>query len=364
MHEHTLLERQNSANYEEYADSVCSRTVTQLEDILGYIFRVKKTRIINEIIENESSEDENDDLPVSTPIAFFTKLYRCSQDKSSANYSKYDKTCAVPPPKRRRRISQTRYGCNGRIRIFVPNNADGADIDLHTLGPIHVRHGEILLHFSHKCSHPPRERKPVPQIIRDFIKNPANRCRSASEMYGKVLNAAAGGDFGGSIDMTDITDDNIRYWWSLESKLIYQRDEDAWKSAVAFLQEQLDVPVHSYIHLRRRSFCWYVHKQLDVDLSKVTEVYIDSTHSTNTQNAELFAIIACEDGYGVPLAYMLMEKMPTDDSTLFPGEVTEACTRFFSHAKEVGLYPILIHTDKSAAELAAIKVCIVSEIIV
>jgi len=56
---------------------------------------------------------------------------------------------------------------------------------------------------------------------------------------------------------------------------------------------------------------------------------------------------------------MLMEKMPTDDSTLFPGEVTEACTRFFSHAKEVGLYPILIHTDKSAAELAAIKVCIV-----
>src|SRR5436190_16584985 len=45
MHEHTLLERQNSANYEEYTDSVCSRTVTQLEDILGYIFRVKRREL-------------------------------------------------------------------------------------------------------------------------------------------------------------------------------------------------------------------------------------------------------------------------------------------------------------------------------
>jgi hypothetical protein len=107
-----------------------------------------------------------------------------------------------------------------------------------------------------------------------------------------------------------------------------------------------------------------VHKQLNVGLSKVTEVYIDSTHSTNTQNAELFAIIAREGGYGVPIAYMLMEKMPTDDSTLFPGEVTEACTRFFCHAKEAGLYPILVPMDKSAAELAAIKVCIVSEMVV
>jgi len=335
-----------------------------LEDILGYIFRVKETRIVNEISENESSQEGNDDLPVSAPTACLTRLYRCSQDNSTANYSKYDKTCAVPPPKRRRRTSQIRHGCNGRIRIFVPNNSHGADIDLHTLRPIHVRHGEVLLHFTHKCGHSPRERKPIPQIIRDFIKNPANRCRSASEMYGKVLNAATKGDLGDTIDMTDITDDNIRYWWSLESKLIYQRNKDPWKSAVVFMQEQPDVLIHSYIDRRRRSFCWYVHKQMDVDLSKVTEVYIDSTHSTNTQNAELFGIIACEDGYGVPVAYMLMEKMPTDDSTLFPGEVTEACTQFFCHAKEAGLYPILIHTDKSAAEIAAIKVCNVNEMIV
>ena len=318
-------------------------------------------RNISETNDSESSQEENDDdVLVSRSTAHFTRLYRCSQDNSSASYSKYDKTSAVPPPKRRRRIAQSKYGCNGRIRIFVPDNFHGADINLHILGPFHVKHGEILLHFSHKCGHPPRERKPVPQIIRDFIKSRASSCRSASDMYDKVLNAVKAGDLGETIDMTVITDDNVRYWWSLESKLIYQRDTDPWKSAVAFLQEQPDVLIHSYIDLRRRFFSWYVHKQLDVDLSKVTEIYIDSTHSTNTQNAELFAIIACENGYGVPVAYMLMEKMSTDDSILFPGEVTEACTRFFSHAKEVGLYPILIHTDKCAAELAAIKVCTIS----
>jgi len=58
---------------------------------------------------------------------------------------------------------------------------------------------------------------------------------------------------------------------------------------------------------------------------------------------------------------MLTEKKPTDDSKKFPGEVTEACTQFFHHAKQLGLYPVLIHTDKSAAEIAAIRVCSIPE---
>jgi hypothetical protein len=116
------------------------------------------------------------------------------------------------------------------------------------------------------------------------------------------------------------------------------------------------VTVHSYTHERRKFFCWYFAKLFDVDLSKVSEIYIDSTHSTNGQNAELFAIIACEAGYGIPVAYMLMEKKSADDSRVFPREVIAACTRYFYHAKELGLDPVLVHTDKSAAELAGIKV--------
>jgi hypothetical protein len=97
-------------------------------------------------------------------------------------------------------------------------------------------------------------------------------------------------------------------------------------------------------------------EQFQIDLKTVSEVYIDSTHGTNGQNAEFFGIITCENGYGVPVGYMLMEKKSTDDSKLFPGEVIEACTRFFAHARELGLKPTLVHIDKSTAEIAEIKV--------
>jgi hypothetical protein len=40
------------------------------------------------------------------------------------------------------------------------------------------------------------------------------------------------------------------------------------------------------------------------------EIYVDSTHKTNINKAELFAIIGEEDGVGIPLGYMLMEKKP------------------------------------------------------
>ena len=79
-------------------------------------------------------------------------------------------------------------------------------------------------------------------------------------------------------------------------------------------------------------------------------------HSTNGQNVELFAIIACEAGYGIPVAYMLMKKKSAEDSRVFLREVIAACTRYFYHAKELGLDPVSVRTDKSAAELAGIKV--------
>lgn len=85
------------------------------------------------------------------------------------------------------------------------------------------------------------------------------------------------------------------------------------------------------------------------------EVYIDSTHRTNVNKAELFGIIAEENGTGIPIGYMLMENKPTVDSEAFPGEVTSCCTRFFQYAFQNGLNPRMIHTDKSAAEINAIK---------
>jgi hypothetical protein len=190
------------------------------------------------------------------------------------------------------------------------------------------------------------------------LRDPANNSQTASEAYGKLVRAVNTGALRNvNVDMVDITLDNVRYWWTQIKKQEYRRNDDPWVSAVAFVEEQAEVVIHSYIHQRRRFFCWFVHSQIGVDLRNITEVFIDSTHGTNGQNAELFGIIGGENGYGVPLGYMLMEKKPTEDSTLFPGEVTRACTLFFGHAKQLGLNPVLVHLDKCASEIAATRVC-------
>jgi hypothetical protein len=161
-------------------------------------------------------------------------------------------------------------------------------------------------------------------------------------------------------DLKDVTDDNVRYWWIMVKREIYERDPNPWSSAVSYLKEQPDVVVHDYTMERRKSICWYFPALFDVYLSKVSEVFIDSTMGTNAQGAELFTIIICEDGFGIPAGYMFMEKKPTDDSNTFPGEVTMACTRFFSQAKALGLSPRHVHTDKAATEIAAATVSLPS----
>ena len=99
-------------------------------------------------------------------------------------------------------------------------------------------------------------------------------------------------------------------------------------------------------------------------MANVMEIYVDSTHKTNVNKAELFTIIGEEGGVGVPLGYMLMEKKPTEDSRLFPSEVTACCTRFFSYARELGLNPTLLHTDKCTSEIGGLQVFPTCRIIV
>jgi len=239
--------------------------------------------------------------------------------------------------------------------LWIPTSLDGAKLDM-PFGSLHLKDGQLLLHFHHLCPHPPRQRKPVPAAVRAFILDPKNNAQSLNQMCQKLYLGARTGKLEG-VNIAEVTEANIRYWWIQTTKQRYWRDEDPWVSATMFLREQKDTVVHSYIEERRRFCCWYVPKIFDINTANVSEVYIDSTHATNCQNAELFVIIACEDGYGIPFGYMLMEKKPTEDSTLYPREVTRACERFFMHAKELGLYPKSIHVDKSATEIAAAKVC-------
>lgn len=211
-----------SKSLKDYAEDICDRLVTQIEEILGYVFRPKPLIEANDY-RAETPLPWEDGIADTVAHGYFMKIYRCSQDKASANYSKY--TSTVPRHKQRRCTVEQCHSCTGRIRVFIPQDHNGENIVIASLRVVNLQCDEILLQFSHKCTHEFRIRKPVPIAVRNFIKDPANACQTASEMYTKVFHAASTGILG-HVDMTEITDDNVRYWWSLVRKQTYQRHKD------------------------------------------------------------------------------------------------------------------------------------------
>ena len=97
---------------------------------------------------------------------------------------------------------------------------------------------------------------------------------------------------------------------------------------------------------------------MEVDLSKIKEVYVDATFNTSKSNSHLYALVAQELGYGVPVAYMLMEIGVKEDTRKekHKGEALECNKAFFQAAKDLGLQPHFVHTDKDWAEISAVQV--------
>jgi hypothetical protein len=234
---------------QESIEVTSQRLVSGVEDVLGYVFRSKPLDENQENQENQADGDEA--LNISTETCT-RKLYRCSQDKSLANYSKYQ--FIDDPRKRRRRTVQERYDCEGRLEMFIPN-APGATIhpSSSSIKSIAIQMNEVVLRFRHKCHHPPRDRRPMPMAVREYLRDPANESQTAHEVYGKLVRAVASGVLK-NVDMVAVTSDNVRYWWAQIKKQEFRRDDDPWVSAVAFVEEQPAVVVHSYIQQRRRSF--------------------------------------------------------------------------------------------------------------
>jgi hypothetical protein len=108
----------------------------------------------------------------------------------------------------------------------------------------------------------------------------------------------------------------------------------------------------------RRHLIWFVHESMAVDMSKIKEVYVDATFNTSKSNSHLYCLVAQELGYGVPLAYMLMEIGVKEDTrnAKHKGEALQCNKTFFQAAKDLGLVPQFVHTDKDWAEISAVQV--------
>lgn len=96
---------------------------------------------------------------------------------------------------------------------------------------------------------------------------------------------------------------------------------------------------------------------MNVDLSTVKEVFIDATFNTSKVNSHLYAIVGQELGYGIPLAFMLMEIHSKEDTRkkAHEGDALQCNENFFQAAKEMGMEPVFVHTDKDWAEINAVK---------
>jgi hypothetical protein len=93
-----------------------------------------------------------------------------------------------------------------------------------------------------------------------------------------------------------------------------------------------------------------------VDYSKVKEVFIDATFSVSRAKVHLYAIVAEELGYGVPLGFMLMEIHDKEDGRTkeHKDEALDCNRDFFQVAKDLGINPEFVHTDKDFSELTAV----------
>ena len=95
-------------------------------------------------------------------------------------------------------------------------------------------------------------------------------------------------------------------------------------------------------------------------MSKVREVYIDATYNTSKTNTHLYSIVAQELKHSVPVAFMLMEIHPrenTKNNNKHEKEALMCNQNFYTVAKELGLEPAFVHTDKDFSEITAAQVC-------
>ena len=104
----------------------------------------------------------------------------------------------------------------------------------------------------------------------------------------------------------------------------------------------------------RKHLCWFVYRRFGVNLEAVREVFVDTAFGTNSLG--LYCILEQENGWFVPLAYMLLEAKPKEKTNDSRPNVTQSVTHFFAAAQRKGLEPIFIHVDKCFSEIAAAKV--------
>jgi hypothetical protein len=167
-------------------------------------------------------------------VAHTTFIYRCSQRQDLAK----KRTKVADVSKQRQRRTEARFPCHGRLSItFSHSNTKDCLFELSKYQSVTIPPGAMKVHFYHEVYHEGRERVPFPAEVREFIRTHYRyTCR---EMHMELITAKSRGQL--ESDITLLTSENIRYWWSQIRKERIETDPDPWISAVSFLRGQREV---------------------------------------------------------------------------------------------------------------------------
>ncbi|CAG8500564.1 2191_t:CDS:2 [Cetraspora pellucida] len=97
-----------------------------------------------------------------------------------------------------------------------------------------------------------------------------------------------------------------------------------------------------------------------IGIVNINEIIIDSTFKTNQKHFELFVINANHGGYGVPLAYLYILILDSNESALYNSKNkintrVQVLYEFFNNLWQVGLFLIFALVDKDTREISAIN---------
>lgn len=108
---------------------------------------------------------------------------------------------------------------------------------------------------------------------------------------------------------------------------------------------------------KMRGLAIYIHKSVAALASGAKELAMDATYGTNNAGTDLFTVLAKINGTGVPLAYLFMETLASEDGVkhIDTEATTHLLEQFLKPLKFSGFNPTFFKCDKDTSEIIAIQ---------
>ncbi|CAG8436323.1 3850_t:CDS:2, partial [Scutellospora calospora] len=214
------------------------------------------------------------------------------------------------PEKQRDTKTMERFDCNGCIKVNINLTLQIARITV-----------------EHNILHSKPNNVAVPEDVKQYIKN--NIDLLPREIYARLIDKGMD---------TSIVQKQIHYWWATFGSNRYIRHNDAFKSALMWIEEECyKVIVNTTTPVRAIGF--------------LTGLLDDFKRLNINIWFELYVLHAEVNGSGYPIAYLFVES----NSKSGNGIRTEIILIFLNEIKLQGVTPEFVLTDKDFAQISGIR---------